>query len=112
MFSKSALRESASTEGLRLDDSPPRSRMEQDIEFGELDTGKGDGPGGGGPRRYSVSVVAGWEPQSVNDLVGGADSGRRGPGIQTTTVVSQQVSFSSPPKGGLGGRSSDDKRAL
>ncbi|KAK3994350.1 hypothetical protein QBC44DRAFT_43697 [Cladorrhinum sp. PSN332] len=83
---KGTLRESDSTEGLRAEEFiTPCSRMENDIEFGKLDTaGHVHSPG---RRRYSVSVVAGWEPQG--ELRRGGDK----PGINTTTVVTQQVSF-------------------
>lgn len=111
---KSALRESESTEGLRPEDlratSAPRSRMEQDIEFGELESSARQPAGG--PRRYSVSVVAGWEPQAGSDLaLGGV--GR--PGIKTTTIVTQRVSFAAGESAGSSANSSpatDEKRGL
>ncbi|SPQ21470.1 f96ef50d-3568-4987-8f24-0b6da4e50c8a [Thermothielavioides terrestris] len=86
---KSRLRPSDSTERLRPEDSrSPRGRLDHhDIEFGELD-GAGSGAAAG-PRRYSVSVVAGCMPESGSVPEVGAE----GPGIKTTTVVSQKVSF-------------------
>jgi hypothetical protein len=94
LYQGSTLHESDSTEGLRLDDEEavlPRSRMENDIEFGELDkTGGVHSPG----KRYSVSVVAGWEPASISQL-GGGGRGLEKNGIQTTTVVTQKVTFAS-----------------
>ena len=88
------LRESESTEGLR---DMLRSRAENDIEFGELESPRlgrlhGHAPG------YSVTVVAGWdageEGGSSSELMGGA-GGLRSPGIKTTTVtvVTEKVAF-------------------
>ncbi|KAK4202872.1 hypothetical protein QBC40DRAFT_319530 [Triangularia verruculosa] len=85
---KGTLRESDSTEGLRFDESiTPRSRIENDVEFGKLDpAGHVHGPG---PRRYSVSVVAGWEMQNIREPGRSGDKS----GIKTTTIVTQKVSF-------------------
>jgi hypothetical protein len=71
--------------------------MGDDIEFGELHHGPLDAnlPGA---KRYSVSVVAGWEPGY------GAEGNRAG--IQTTTVVTQKVSFAEE------GRTSGEKASL
>ncbi|KAK4122086.1 hypothetical protein N657DRAFT_681907 [Parathielavia appendiculata] len=87
------LRASDSTEGLRPGDEeialPPRSRMGDDIEFGELPHGPLDAniPVA---KRYSVSVVGGWEPAAyLDEAVGGGNP----VGIKTTTVVTQKVSF-------------------
>jgi len=105
LFKGSTLRDTDSTEGLRLSDEElalPRSRLENDIEFGELDKDVMNNPGGG--KRYSVSVVAGWEPASVSQLAAGA--GERN-GIQTTTVVTQKVSFAGVDE--EGGRGLGDK---
>ncbi|EAQ86279.1 hypothetical protein CHGG_07532 [Chaetomium globosum CBS 148.51] len=89
MFKGSTLRDTDSTEELRLGDEEaalPRSALGNDIEFGELDKGiLTQNPGG---KRYSVSVVAGWEPSSFNEV-----SVSGGEGIKTTTVVTQKVSF-------------------
>jgi hypothetical protein len=80
----------------------PRSRMGDDIEFGELHHGPLDAnvPG---TKRYSVSVVAGWEPGYGAEVMGG--NGNRA-GIQTTTVVTQKVSFAEE------GRRSGEKASL
>ncbi|KAK4159614.1 hypothetical protein QBC43DRAFT_272187 [Cladorrhinum sp. PSN259] len=72
---KGTLRESESTEGLR------------DVECGKFDAAElVHIPV---QKRYSVSVVAGWEPQSVGELNPAGDE----PGIKTMTVVTQEVSF-------------------
>lgn len=88
----SMLRESESTEGLRGRDDLgliPRSRLEHDIEFGDLDVGAGEGTG---TRRYSVSVVAGQPTRSVMEMpIGEAAVDKSG--IKTTTVVTQKVTF-------------------
>ncbi|KAL2162981.1 hypothetical protein VTH06DRAFT_6817 [Thermothelomyces fergusii] len=94
----STLRGSESTEGLRLSDEEtvlPRSRLDDDVEFGELDK-KLHGPGyssGSRNKRYSVSVVGGWGAGTTPP----ASAGRPGTrdvvelgGIKTTTVVTQQ----------------------
>ncbi|KAL2020590.1 hypothetical protein VTK56DRAFT_8178 [Thermocarpiscus australiensis] len=80
LFAGRTLKESDSTEGLRLDE-PPRSRLENDIEFGELDVpGRAKANGGG----YEVTVVGGWD--------GHRDSGvGETTGIKATTVVTQDV---------------------
>lgn len=86
------LRESDSTEGLRVADTPRSRGADHDIEFGELQLEPGGGTGR--QRRYSVSVVAGgggWESDSwfhPDGAVGEAKSG-----IKTTTVVTQKVTF-------------------
>ena len=93
----STLRESESTEGLRDGvEGMSRSRRDGDIEFGELDS-----PGSPG---YTVTVVAGWEPKSISELVGESTSNA---GIKTTTVVTQKVTFAQ--EGSDGGRRSGDK---
>ncbi|GAB1314624.1 hypothetical protein MFIFM68171_04834 [Madurella fahalii] len=80
-----SVRESDSTEGLRLP-TTPGSREDADIEFGELDGASRCHTRG----RYSVSVVAaGWETEKQPPEAG--QGGK--PGIQTTTVVTQKVSF-------------------
>lgn len=95
----STLRESESTEGLRDGvEGMTRSRIDRDIEFGELES-----PGSPG---YTVTVVAGWEPKSITELVG--ESGNR-PGIKTTTVVTQKVTFAG--EGSESGRRSGDKNS-
>jgi hypothetical protein len=101
---KSALRESDSTEGLRDEALTPRSRMESDIEFGELESAAHlPLPG---PRRYSVSVVAGWERASMSELgLAGMDRS----GIKTTTVVTQKVTFANEGERTSGDRSSADR---
>jgi hypothetical protein len=101
---KSALRESDSTEGLRDEVVTPRSRMESDIEFGQLE-GAAHLPCPG-PRRYSVSVVAGWERASMNEM-GLTEMDR--PGIKTTTVVTQKVTFANEEERTSGDRSSGDR---
>ncbi|KAK3903666.1 hypothetical protein C8A05DRAFT_32607 [Staphylotrichum tortipilum] len=86
----SMLRESESTEGLRgRDDLLPRSRLEQDIEFGDLEGGVGGDRTG--TRRYSVSVVAGQPTRSVIEMPLGEAVDKSG--IKTTTVVMQKVTF-------------------
>lgn len=83
---KGTLRESDSTEGLRPEEPfTPRSRMENDIEFGKLDVAASPPPTA--THKYSVSVVAGWQSQSVGELNRTGDK----LGIKTTTVVTQQV---------------------
>lgn len=106
--SGSTLRESESTEGLRPGfDGMLRSRAENDIEFGELDSPghTTHAPG------YSVSVVAGssWEPKEVGDIV----LGRKGSsaGIQTTTIVTQKVSFAGEGTQARRSADEDDKSA-
>lgn len=86
MFKGSALRESVSTEGLHILPGT-LDRAEADIEFGDLDA-----TGRNGPRRYSVSVVAGLDPEERDDSHYG--SRRAIKTIKTTTVVTQKVSFS------------------
>ncbi|KAL2138503.1 hypothetical protein VTI28DRAFT_6653 [Corynascus sepedonium] len=89
MLKGSTLRESESTEGLRLSDEEsvlPRSRLDGDIEFGELDKRLNNPVN----KRYSVSVVAGWEPSSL--LRPPTNSGEQN-GIQATTVVTQKVTL-------------------
>lgn len=101
---KGTLRESDSTEGLRDDPITPRSRMDSDIEFGELESAVHlPCPG---PRRYSVSVVAGWERASMSEM-GLAEVDRSG--IKTTTVVTQKVSFAKEDGRTSGERSSGDR---
>ncbi len=91
------LRESESTEGLR-DGMMSRSRAENDIEFGDLDSPRvgrlhGHSPG------YSVTVVAGWDANQEggrsSELRSGGQGGLTSPGIKTTTVtvVTQKVAF-------------------
>ncbi|KAK4142422.1 uncharacterized protein C8A04DRAFT_13223 [Dichotomopilus funicola] len=116
-----ALRGTASTEGLRRGGDEEegglarcRTGSEEIIEFGELDkTGLSNSPGG--RNRYSVSVVAGWDPDggtrlgkkknkdSISGGAGGNGNGGRyhhqkessGAGIQATTTVTQMVTFTS-----------------
>jgi len=107
---KGTLRESESTEGLRPEEllySAPRSRGDNtDIEFGELASPTHALHGSGLPRRYSVSVVAGWQPAALEQVTVG-ENNDRGPGIKTTTVVTQKVSFT-----GGEGRTSEEKGGM
>ncbi|KAL2191501.1 hypothetical protein L209DRAFT_768945 [Thermothelomyces heterothallicus CBS 203.75] len=94
LLKSNTLRGSESTEGLRLSDEEtvlPRSRLDNDIEFGVLDK-KLHGPGS---KRYSVSVVGGgWGPPASNGQPGASDVELSG--IKTTTVVTQQVTLAAP----------------
>ena len=107
----SMLRESESTEGLRGRDDLgliPRSRLEHDIEFGDLDVGgAGDGTG---TRRYSVSVVAGGQPaRSVIEMPIGEPADKSG--IKTTTVVTQKVTFAGDESTRTSGEKEDRARS-
>jgi hypothetical protein len=108
MFKGTTLRDTDSTEELRLGDEEaalPRSALGHDIEFGDLDKGVlTQNPGG---KRYSVSVVAGWEPSSFNEV-----SVAGGEGIKTTTVVTQQVSFAGMLEEEAGAKRLADKGML
>ncbi|KAK4152013.1 hypothetical protein C8A00DRAFT_16638 [Chaetomidium leptoderma] len=117
----STLRGSESTEGLRPDGfepltttPPPRSRMENDLECGELDgSALALSANPAAARRYSVSVVAGWDPHNSNNELGGARGVDRA-GIKTTTVVTQKVTFAEveEEEGGINSRRSAEKDGL
>lgn len=78
-----SVRESDSTEGLRLPTTP--TSQDPDIEFGELESASRGHTRG----RYSVSVVAaGGEAEKQTEAGHGGKAG-----IQTMTVVTQRVSF-------------------